>query len=132
MRHDFKCQLRWHDLDAQQHINNVAFIAYMQEARVDFLFTQEGAAGGLGQGVVVASQQIEYVAPMDWRREPITVQVWVTHIGGASFTLAYEIKADDRIYAKATSVMVAFDLEGGTSRRLAPAERELLSRYLEG
>lgn len=129
MRHVFQCQLRWHDLDAQQHINNVAFVAYMQEARVDFLFTRKGQAGGLANGVVVAQQQIEYLAPLDWRPEPIAVETWVTHIGGASFTLSYEIKDATTVYAKASTVMVAFDLATAAPRRLTDAERQLLAGY---
>lgn len=129
MRHVFKCQLRWQDLDAQQHINNVAFLSYMQEARVDLLFTREGDAGGLANGVVVAQQQIEYLAPMGWRPELISVETWVTHIGGASFTLSYEIKDESTVYARASTVMVAFDLANPGPRRLNEAERALLATY---
>ncbi len=38
MRFTFRCQVRWDDMDAFGHVNNVTFFAYMQEARTGMLF----------------------------------------------------------------------------------------------
>ena len=32
--------MRWSDMDAYQHINNVAFLGYFEMARVDLFFDQ--------------------------------------------------------------------------------------------
>lgn len=37
-RHIFRCPLRWADMDAFGHVNNVAFLRYLEEARIDFMF----------------------------------------------------------------------------------------------
>lgn len=133
MRHVFHCQVRWADLDAFGHVNNVVFHAYLQEARVDFLFTQAASlgAGGMSEGVVVARQEIDHTAPLEFRPEPVRVETWVSRIGGASFTLRYEVRDDEVVYARALSVLVPYVLETRSARRLSDAERTLLTGYLE-
>ena len=45
MRHIYQCPVRWGDIDAFQHVNNVAYLEYLQEARVDIclLYTSDAA-----------------------------------------------------------------------------------------
>ena len=37
MRHVYHCPVRWADLDLLGHVNNVVYVDYLQEARVDFM-----------------------------------------------------------------------------------------------
>lgn len=37
-RHIYRCPLRWSDMDAFGHVNNVVFLRYLEEARIDFMF----------------------------------------------------------------------------------------------
>lgn len=37
-RHHYSCPMRWSDMDAFGHVNNVVFIRYLEEARIDFMF----------------------------------------------------------------------------------------------
>lgn len=37
-RHIYNCPLRWSDMDAFGHVNNVVFLRYLEEARIDFMF----------------------------------------------------------------------------------------------
>ena len=37
MRHVYECPMRWADMDLQGHVNNVIYVDYLQEARVDML-----------------------------------------------------------------------------------------------
>ena len=37
--HRYNCPLRWGDMDAQAHLNNAAFLDYLQEARVHYLLS---------------------------------------------------------------------------------------------
>ena len=37
MRHVYECPLRWADLDLLGHVNNVIYVDYLQEARVDMM-----------------------------------------------------------------------------------------------
>jgi len=126
-------------MDAFGHVNNVVFLRYLEEARIDFMFTQaaEAGAGEFAGGSVVARHEIEYKKPLVHRPTPVTVETWVTKIGGASLTVSYEIKdtADDgteTVYVKASTIVVPYDLAEGRPRRISPVEREFLSRFMDG
>jgi len=125
-------------MDAFGHVNNVTFFAYMQEARTGMLFAGEAAdhIPDLIKGVVVARHEIDYRRPLEWRPEPIEVDVWTTEIRSSSFTLRYEMrdqlaKPKPVVVAEALTVLVPFDLEAGRPRRVSTSERHFLSRYLE-
>jgi len=132
-RHVYLCPMRWSDMDAYSHVNNVQYLRYLEDARVDMLITQVGAAGEsfLKSGVVVASHQINYRAPLVFRPEPVPIESWVSKVSVASFTLGYEIKDDDQVYATASTVLAAFDLERQRPRRLTSDERAFLEKYAE-
>ncbi|WP_406286636.1 acyl-CoA thioesterase [Embleya sp. NBC_00896] len=132
-RHIYQATLRWSDMDAYRHINNVQYLRYLEEARVDMMFTlgQREGAKSLSEGVVIARHEIDYKRPLVWRSEPVRVETWVTRIGAARFTLAYEVKDDEQVYAKATSVLVPYSLEQQRPRRLNGDERAYLERFLE-
>jgi len=121
-------------MDAFGHVNNVAFLTYLEEARVDLLFVHlgsEAAAEKLAAGVVVARHEIDYKAPLTFRPEPLAIDVWVTTLGTSSFTLAYEMKDDDGpVYARAATVLVPYDVKAERPRRVSEDERDALSQFL--
>ena len=131
-RHVYLCPLRWSDMDAFQHVNNVVYLRYLEEARVDWMFTRAAAAGVTefeNFGTVVARHEINYKRPLVYRPEPVRVETWVTEIKAASFTVAYEVRDDEALYATAASVLVPFNLATGSLRRLSELERDYLAEY---
>ena len=136
--HRYSVQIRWDDLDLFGHVNNVQYHAYLQEARVDLLFTHGEelgitGPGSMSEGVVVAAASIDHLIPIEFPCAPVVVETWVSRIGGASFTLSYRMldSADEnRVYARATSVLVPFNTTTHKSRRLTDTEREVLGGYL--
>ncbi len=129
----YECPLRWADMDAFGHVNNVVFLRYLEEARIDLFFraASTASAGSFSTGSVVARHEIEYRRPLTYRPEPVIVEMWVTRLGGASIHVAYEVKDEDVVYAWATSVVVVYDLERGAPRRMTPEERSFVEKYLE-
>lgn len=139
-RHVYRCPLRWADMDAYGHVNNVEFLRYLEEARIDLMFRLapgEGAAGGtsFAGGSVVARHEIDYRRQLVHRYEPVTIEVWVTEIRAAAATLAYEVKdapgGGGTVYARASTVIVPYDFDAGRPRRITADEREFLEKYLE-
>lgn len=135
-------------MDAFGHVNNVVYLRYLQEARVDMLFVHAPRQGAerLADGVVVARHEIAYRAPLHYRARPIRVETWVSEVTNSSFTLGYEVLdvgegdgdgageggADGRVvYAVASTVLVPYDLHDSRPRRVAPEERAVLSGFLE-
>jgi acyl-CoA thioester hydrolase len=132
-RHIYSCPLRWSDMDAFGHVNNVVFLRYLEEARIDFMFRLapgEGSASFTG-GSVVARHEIDYVRPLVHRHEPVRIESWVTKIGAASLTIAYEIKDPEQVYVRASTVVVPFNLAEGRPRRITAEEKSFLQEYLD-
>lgn len=148
--------VRWSDVDAFGHVNNVAVLRLLEEARIaafDELAVRVGDGGPslLETGVVVARHEIEYRRQLMWRRGPLPVRVWVTAVGGSSFELGYAVGGGEAAEARegggegygdgvdgdaltslATTTVVAMGPGGTAARRLTPAERAALHGWTGG
>lgn len=131
MRHVFTCAVRFDDLDGYGHVNNVTFVEYLQEARVDWAHTYATGSREAHEAAVVVHQEIDYLRPVPFRTEPLVVEVWATRIGTSSYDLAYEVTADGTTVARATTALVSYDLAAHGPRPLTPGERTALERFLE-
>jgi acyl-CoA thioester hydrolase len=138
-RHVVHVKPRWSDMDAYGHVNNVTWMEYLQEARVDMFHGHGDEPGGglLAEGVVVARVLIDYKRALVFRPDPVRIEMWVSRTGTASFTLDYEAldRADDgavTVYAVAQTILVPVTLNDGRPRRLRPSERALLAALTDG
>jgi acyl-CoA thioester hydrolase len=113
-------------MDAYGHVNNVVFLRYLEEARIDFLFRPDR---DFQQGSVVARHEIDYKRQLVHRHAPVDIELWVTQIRAASFTIAYEVKDGDEVYVRASTVIVPFDFEAQRPRRITAEERDFLEEY---
>ena len=131
MSHVYRCPLRWGDMDAQGHVNNAAYLDYLQEARVDFLLSGPQVMHDLLEsGVLVVSHQVEYLAPIRAGDRPLTISLWVDSVGGSRFAIGYDLLDGDLLAGRARTGLVPFDLARDTLRRLTAAEREVLVSHL--
>ncbi|MFF3246518.1 acyl-CoA thioesterase [Streptomyces sp. NPDC002870] len=135
-RHIYRCPLRWSDMDAFGHVNNVVFLRYLEEARIDFMFRLAPGDGSpsFAGGSVVARHEIDYKRPLVHRHEPVIVESWVTKIGAASLTIAYEVKDAEgasQVYVRASTIVVPYDLSAGRPRRISAEEKSFLQHYLD-
>jgi acyl-CoA thioester hydrolase len=138
VRHVYHCPMRWADMDSLGHVNNVTYVDYLQEARVDMLrvHAPESGTEDLAEGVVVVRHDIEFLAPLVFRPEPVRIETWVTRIRAASFELRYEILDQDRdgtrqLYTRAATVLTPYVFSAERPRRIRPEERATLERFLE-
>jgi acyl-CoA thioester hydrolase len=125
-------------MDSLGHVNNVTYVDYLQEARVDMFAVHAPVSGGeeLAEGVVVVRHEVEFAAPLVFRFEPVRIETWITQVRAASFTMAYEIldelpDGSRKVYCRATSVLTPYVFSSERPRRLRPEEREVLERFLE-
>jgi acyl-CoA thioester hydrolase len=134
--------LRWSDMDAYGHVNNVQFLRLLEDARVVAFAAAGTDEGGsvVETGLLVARSEIEYLEPLVYRTAPVAIDLWLTNLAGASFDLGYEVLdeesdegADDgpppRVYARAETTLVLFDRVNERPRRMAPSERERLEAW---
>ena len=120
--------IRWADLDPQGHVNNVRLVDYTQEARARFLVSYE-AARQLVQGCIMVNQQVEYLRPVQFSREPLIVDISCTQVGAARFWLEYAVHHGEELVARVRTVMCPYDFPSSSLRRLTDEERRLLHEF---
>jgi acyl-CoA thioester hydrolase len=128
--------MRWADLDLLGHVNNVVYVDYLQEARVDLMrLHSDGRGHDPAEGVVVVRHEVTYTTPLEFRFRPISIECWVTQIGAASFTMAYEVFDEHdgarTTYLRAKTVLTPYVFATERPRRITAAERERLSTFFE-
>lgn len=141
MRVHIPVSMRWGDLDAYNHLNNVQVLRILEEARVRAFWTAEtgdsaptavvSAKVGSDTLTLIAGHVIEYVAQVEYQREPLDVQLWIGRIGGASADVSYEVYAEGELAIRAESTMVFIDSVTGRPRRISAEERTAWEPYFE-
>jgi acyl-CoA thioester hydrolase len=117
----FIVHLRWGDMDIFKHINNVAYVRYLEDARVE-LMAKAGFAPDLdGFGQLVVRHEIDYVKPLVFQPEPIEMTVWIESMGNSSYVIGYSMHDGETEYLRAKTTMVCMDMERGLPGRI-PAE----------
>lgn len=111
----YKPEIRFFDIDAMGHVNNSVYFSYFEMARVHFFGQLIGREWNWREnGVLVAHNEIDYIRPVLFGDE-IEVHISVLKVGTRSFTLGYNIKKGDTLYAKGNSVMVTYDFRKNTT-----------------
>lgn len=144
-------QIRWNDLDAYGHVNNAAMLTLLEESRISVFWgggdLRVDGINDAGAPVadtrdastitLVARQEVEYVAPIPYLREPLDVQLWIGRLGGASLDVCYEVCTPERaephlVFARAATTVVLVDAATGKPRRITDREREAWAGHVEG
>ena len=123
-------RVRFGDLDALRHLNNVVFLRYFETARIAFLrsiwpghdpATPESDAFAL----IFAECRIAYRSPVVFD-EVVDVHCSISDVRRSSFKVPFEMKVGDRIAAQGDGVLVGYDYANGKATPLPDALRELL------
>ena len=107
MRIHIPIPLRWGDLDAYNHVNNVHMLRILEEARVRALWAPE-----VGEPAPTAVLQATQGA-----------------VGGASTDIAYEVFSQGKLVVRAESTMVFIDAKTQRPRRISEVERAAWEPY---
>ena len=87
-----------------------------------------GAAAN--ETVVVARVAVDYRRSIGFGAA-VTVAMWISALGSASFTVDYDVRADGRTAVEASTVLVPVDPATFRPRRLDAAERAYLTRFVQ-
>jgi acyl-CoA thioester hydrolase len=115
-------------MDAYRHINNSAYLQYLEQARVVMFFHRHE---GFSTGTVIARHEIDYLRPVVYHPEPLRIEMWIEKVGGARFTVRYEVFDGDQLVARAATLCVTFDFGIDRPRRLTDEERSILAGFAD-
>ena len=117
---------RFADVDPNQHLNNVALSAMMEDARVRFN-QAVGLSVKMGERrAMVASVGMEYLAQGHFP-QPVEAHCGIEQVGRSSWSIAQLLTQQGRVVAFARSVIVA--IADDVPAPIAAGDRELLSAW---
>jgi acyl-CoA thioester hydrolase len=130
MSHTHIEKVRFGDLDAMRHLNNVVFLRYFETARIAYLRElvpshdpahPEGDAFGL----IFAECHINYRSPVHFDEE-VSVICSIGNVKRSSFRVEFEMRVGSRLAAEGYGVLVGFDYETQAAAQLPDSLRETL------
>lgn len=126
--------LRWGDMDAYGHINNVQIVRLMEEARVIAFGMPSGTGdpddssprpqinllAGVEDDVMtlISEHTVKYRRQLPYRCVPVRIDVGVDKVKGASVEIFYTFYDGDQVAVTATSTMVFVNKTTGRPVRL--------------
>ncbi len=122
--------LRWGDMDVYGHINNVAYAQFMEQSRVQLMAETGFDPKNFAEAHVVARNEIDYIAPLEYQAQPVHMYLWVEQVGNATYTVGYELRNGETVHMRAKTRMVCLDLETNRPVRIPEKMREYLEKTL--
>jgi len=117
-------RVRFGDLDAMRHLNNVVFLRYFETARINYMNSiseeHDPVNRERGFGMIFASCHIDYRSPGNFD-EDVDVRVRPAEIGTKSLKLEFEMRVGERLLAEGYGVLVGYDYANQKSAVLPEA-----------
>lgn len=130
MSHVHTERVRFGDLDAMRHLNNVVFLRYFETARIAYL--RELVPGhdpahpeADDFGLIFAECHINYRSPVYFDEE-VAVRCSIGAVRRSSFRVPFEMRVGTRLAAEGYGVLVGFDYVAQQAAPLPDALRERL------
>lgn len=136
--------LRWGDMDAYGHINNVEIVRLMEEARIRVFGMPSGTGepgedtptpqiellAGVEDGVMtlISDHTVKYRRQLPYRGVPLRIEVGVAKVKGASVEIYYTFYDQGQVAVEATTTMVFVAQDSGRPVRLTQAQRDQLAK----
>jgi acyl-CoA thioester hydrolase len=140
-----KVGMRWGDMDAYGHVNNVEILRILEEARIH-AFGPPGGTGGPGQDpqvplfsalpagtqALVVEHRVRYLAPLTYRNIPLDIDVWVSALKAASVTIAYIVHdpVTGEACAKAETTIAFVAADTGRLLRIDGEQKALIQPFV--
>jgi acyl-CoA thioester hydrolase len=124
----FEHEVLFRDLDAMGHVNNVAFLAFMEDARVQYWRALRTERGLRGINFILAEVTCRYLSPA-YFGETLVIGIRALNLGNKSFQFDYrmEEKADGRLVAEGSSVQVMYDYKRKKSTSIGEKMRDAVA-----
>ena len=124
--------VRYGDLDPQGHVNNAAFLIYLEHARVNYIrhLNLWDGKSFLEIGFILARVELNYQAPI-LITDLVEVGVRISRLGIKSLDMEYIVQQPgaEKIYAVGKTVQVAYDYKRKKTIPLRPTWRETITQF---
>ena len=119
----FEHEVRFRDLDAMRHVNNVAFVSLMEDARMEYWKALTRVQDLKGINFILAEVSCRYLSPA-YLGETIRIGIRASKMSTKSFQFEYrmEDKASGRLITEGSSVQVMYDYK---QKKTMPLEQRM-------
>lgn len=119
--------IRWGDMDALGHVNNIMYFRYFEQARLQW-FEQIGFAplGSETEGLVIVDNHAEYIKPVVYPMNVI-VRMYGHSPGRSSFISVYTLSVYETVYTRGSAKIVWLDTIQNKSIPLPDTVRAMVS-----
>jgi acyl-CoA thioester hydrolase len=124
--------VRYGDLDSQGHVNNAAYLTFLEHARINYVRHLDLWDGKSFQqlGFILARIELDYKAPI-LLTDQIEVGVRTSRLGNKSLDMEYLIQEidGDKVFGEGITIQVAYDYQTRNTIPLKPSWREKIAQF---
>ncbi len=133
-RHVTPIEMRFRDLDAFGHVNNVVIMTYIETARLRYLLDlnlRSARAGWNDIAFILAHIDCDFRKPIFYGQK-IEVGSRVTEIKNSSLRMENRVEADGELAAESYGVLVHYDYAAGSSLPISGEMRATIEKFEQG
>lgn len=122
--------MRWGEMDALGHMNNVSYLRYFEEARISWFESLDIEYRIGGEGPILGTITCKYLKPAIYPVE-FEVTTYIGNAGHSSFLMWHELynaNDTDERFAEVEAKMVWIDIGTSRSRPMPDWLREEIQR----
>ena len=117
------------DIDAMGHLNNVAYLRYLEWARQKYWLAMRRTNDFWKIDFVVARAEIDYRAPAHMG-DIVEIEIHVSRMGRSSFDFSYRVTgAGGAVLAEALTTQVCYDWDTRASKPLSDERRREIEAF---
>ena len=129
-RHFLELPVRWGDMDAFGHVNNVQYMRYLESGRVAYVAGVLGVAMESKENIVLADIRCTFLQQL---RYPVTVEVAtrVARLGNSSLQIVFAIyrRGENQPVLTGEGILVWFDFINDKPIPLPESARSAICRF---
>lgn len=111
LAYEMTIPIRWGDMDARQHVNNVAYFRYFETLRVDWMSSIGAAPNANGDGPVIVNAFCNFIKQLEFPGQ-VLARHYVANPGRTSFDTFMTLERVDEpnvLYANGGATVVWVD-----------------------
>ena len=130
--HTKQLAVRWGDLDAYGHVNNIFYFLYIQEARFEMMVENSITIDPLGISPVLAETYCKFIRPINFP-ETIIIETWLVNIDGKKVFFEHVIKSSTKnevVYAILSATVIWFNFQTKSSAEVPTNIQHLIHKTI--
>jgi acyl-CoA thioester hydrolase len=127
--HSLTMPVRWGDMDALGHVNNILYLQYFEQSRIAWSESLGYSLAQRSEGMILLKSSITYHKPVAYPAN-IDIRLYAGRLGRTSFTLINELRVEgkgEELWTEGEFVIVWFNYRAGKAVPIPAKLRDILT-----